>query len=357
MKRKAIAWTAALLIVAVVAACFLRPAPRDKEVYTISQPVKMELYGKDADRFEVYILGFSAVNSSLGPDFRIAVRSLDGNYYSLGKTVWKNGRDWWSEGGHGVFGYVERMGEDGWEEYLTIGDAGTYLAIFSGSIYNFIWPTEEKAPEEDISVTSFPYWTPGRYRVTMFARDYIPTEEKRYENVAVDRFGSSGDELYEFCFEYDVPERTDAPIDVMLVHLETGENRLTGEPYAVLNASLRANGDIRHIQADTMRFERLDPKTGEYEEVTVEDGDAIMDFMDYWPYWENVKWIRESIEKGRYDDVKYDMEDRLSTLALQRTVLQGWNTEDEYRLTVDFAENVDGSGERYTVAIRLRFTD
>ena len=363
MKRKIIAWTAVLLIVAVVAACFLRPAPRDKEVYTISQPVKMELCGKDADRFEVYVVGFFAWNNDLIPDFKIAVRSLDGNYYSLGKSRWVEGWNtaWYSIVGHPYdedaetcFGYVERLGENGWEKVTQIGDAATYMAMFTGRINNFICPKEERTPEEYVSYTNIPYRIPGHYRVTLFARDYIPPEDRYYENQGIDQYGSSGDELYEFQFEYEVPKRSEEPLEVMLLHLEIGGSDMTGATAAILNASLRANENIRYVQPDTMVFERRDPLTGRYTEVVSDSKYGAFWFQNTRTYINAERRLRESAESG---SLNYDIEEMLTTIPMYNVCLFGWNTRDEYRLSVDFTEHEDGTGERYTLTLRLRFDE
>lgn len=359
MKRKIMAWTAAILIIAAVSACFLRPLarPRNETLYTISEPVKIELYGKDADRFEVYILGFGTFDRGLDPNFRIAVRSLDGNYYSLGRTRWVEG---WSanhsafkgphyEGDNDTsFGYVERLGEGGWEKCVSMYDTRAYNLGFTGVIYNFIWPTEQKTPEEYNSEMNLPYRAPGRYRVTMFARDYVPKMDDPY----ISYEGSSGDRMYEFQFEYEVPERSEEPIEVMRLHLETGVNEMTGEVTALLNASLRANGNIRYIQPDTMAFERRDPLTGRYSEVVSDSKYGAFWFQNTRTYINAERRLRESAESG---SLNYDIEEVLSIIPMYNVCLFGWNTRDEYRLSVDFTENVDGSGERYTLTLRLEF--
>ena len=382
MKKKILAWTAAAVLVVLVSVCFFRPAPSAFSLsggpYTWTEPVTLELSGPDADKFRVEYVGFFRSNTgSLYPDIIFNVRSLDGGFYSLGKTVWINGRQvtsvppykyqknqdprLYDPNAENMIGMVERRTAGGWEHVSYVDDNRLIFQI-TGEIFNSVLPAE--ADENDFYSTNDIYRTaldlpcrePGHYRVTLYARKLADKKDPTHG-------GSSEGDLLSFSFEYDVPEYTGAPLDILMVRLELSKTPyFEGDPNAILNAFLRANGDIRYIQPETFLFERYDTERESWVTVRPPTGrgsywdlsEYSVHFDDTWPYAETVEhsFSRGSFSGGAFVDL---WNDEYTYIPLPQVILRGWNETDQFRLSVDFAENPDGSGERCTVTIPLYF--
>ncbi len=366
MKRKILAWTAAAVLAALVSVCFFRPAPSALDLsggpYTWTEPVTLELSGPDADKFEAAWCGLGLSSSeALGPDIRLAVYSTDGKYYSLGKSVWVKGWNtaWQSVTGNPYdpeadesIGTAEHLGENGWEEFSAINDVAAHTLMFNGKIYNAAVPADsERRANVKLNI---PYREPGHYRVTIYARELLDDGTDRLH------FCSSTGGLLSFSFEYDVPEHTNAPLEIMLVNLRrsaTGE-LYESEEVAELEVSLRANGDMRCMQKDSFLFERFNTESGSYEPVIASEKDGSY-FSNCSVYCPNIAPFERAEKhiRSRYPDVDRDelWYGILSTVPMPQVILRGWSETDQFRLSVDFAENPDGSGERYTVTIPLYF--
>ena len=372
MKKKMLAWTAAAVLVALVSACFFRPAPSAFSLsggpYTWTEPVTLELSGPDADKFRVEYIGFSRSNiDSLYPDIMFNVRSLDGKFYSLGKTVWINGSRvtsvppykyqknqdprLYDPNAENMIGMVERRTAGGWEQVSYVDDHRLIWQV-GGEVFNTVLPVE--ADENDFysindiyrTALDLPFHEPGHYRTTIYARKLVDKKNPAHS-------GSSEGNLLSFYFEYDVPEYTGAPLDILMVRLDLSDTPyFENDPNAILNAFLRANGDIRYIQPETFLFERYDTERKSWVTVRPPTGRGSywdlsgysVHYDDRWPYAETVEhsFSRGSFSGGAFVDL---WNDEYTYIPLPEVILRGWNETDQFRLSVDFAENPNGTGE------------
>lgn len=331
-----------VIIFAAIAVCFLHPKCGSMEIeVTPFETTVVELSGADADRFELRVRGRQyGSRSRFMTGAEIAVSSTDGGYYTLGEQVW------WSNGhgdGNYVLGYVERLVDGEWQPYYTLYDCTPRAEMFSGRAYDFIPPKEKFY---DYNNVNLPCWEPGHYRATFFARDYIPrdvTAERHYINC----YGHSGGETYEFGFEYDVPERSDEPFDVLFANVWRNER------YAWLALTLRKNTAAMYVQLDSMRLERYDEQSGKW----VDTGNKLARlnyrladdflFMVEWENRETAENVSALSEHG--DDYRLDL------MPLPEIALGEVEQGGKYRLKMTLAADPDGSGEQYTLALRMQF--
>ena len=350
MKRKIIAWSAAVLIVALISACFFRPVPAvPEDTIAFTKNEKLSISGTGADRFEVTFMGVDCEYDFPTTYVTLFICSTDGKYYTLGEEFWVKGD---REIREYTQGYVMRLGEEGWYDYDRMYSGYSELMVLDHCVRGtIIRPLGEEEPGRwGNAWISMPFWEPGHYRVNLVAREYHPAEGE--EDIA--HLGSNSDSVYIISFEYDVPELNGEPMDVLSTKMwdATREN----DTIAGLNAILHANAAARYIQPDTLRIKRLDD-SGEL----VTDGTQIIasyggnletEIVRQYEHWLR-GWEWET-ERGYYDDKPYDMDIYLATVPLSLG-FKGWEPGGEYVFSVSFTENPDGSGERYELVLRLKF--
>ncbi len=333
MKRP-VAVILAIAIVGAVAFCFLRPLPgdvpfivegRSDTVYTFTEPQPFELSGKDAERIEaVYTETFSrGAYTSMG----ITFRSTDDRCYTFGSTLYTHGEGTGDPEHNSYFTEKYENGkwcacENGsmpmWGGYL-IGRANYVTWAFSS--------TEEMLPYNiPLNIDE-----PGRYRITFCFRDYIPSSSEDMRSA-----GSSGEGLYEASFEYDVPGRSLFSAKPRVGSFTMQDTSAHYDTCAELDMVL-TNWRIGfgYLQEDGSGIMRR-TDSGEY----VPDDTVVIAYG----FSEN-NFLLSSEEKRDY---------YVRPLAVS---LLYWEYGAEYRLTLVFTENEDGTGEKCSVTLNLRFDE
>lgn len=328
----------AIVIFAAIAVCFLRPAPPEDGVYTFFEPMRVELVGEKW--FEIEVVGISQHEHFPQRPLIVSIRSRDGRYYLPSDARWEDGELIEATSSLGV---VERFGQNGWEMYRDMASVSVHplMKTPTNIAEHLISPTGDKsdaAAEGSMFNLEFPMWEAGRYRVKLTFRPMA------------DDLSRSLDELVETYFEYEVPERGDEPLEELFVCIRHGTDH-DGSECASLSAILYTTADIRYIQPSTIKFERLDRVSGKYENVVIPGGAVRRS-----PSLDDLKRANRNAY-GFFNESAYgDMTEMVQTMVpLDVVYLYGWNTCDEYRFSVVYATNPDGSGEQYTLMLRLRF--
>lgn len=185
--------------------------------------------------------------------------------------------------------------------------------------------------------TNFPFFSePGTYRVTYYFR-----------NVMNEHFpvkGNLGDEEYELSHTVVVPEITDRPFDLLSLDSlgycpdpPDPDNRRgwafktysDTDKKVTLILTLRRNGE-KTLFAESSKLEWL--KDGKWEEVPAVEGQES-----------SVGTLRTHPEEDDERIVRVDADGYFP------------DTESDYRMTIRFTENEDGSGEEYVLTLNLKF--
>ena len=293
------------------------------------ESIRVRLIGENADRFELTYSGATYTDYLL-PATTFTIKSLDDSTYTLGSVKWMPRYHDLS----GTLGLVEKMdGNGAWQPHFNIESHLGWYAMFS--------PDDVKrclvSPNSALSfVCTLPLWEQGKYRATIILREYDSEQE------------CSGDGIYELNFEYEIPARTDADMDIRYAILTTDDRIYDGK--TVLRLCLLANGKARYIQPDSIRFEHNGTGDGLSIGVMNDSIDTLL--TNY-----IAEYDRLSQNEGAfyYAGTEFNAEDRLSVIPLQPIVLYGWEYDTDYTLSMIFAENPDGSGEQYTLTLNLRF--
>ena len=332
MKKKFLAWTAAILIVAAVSVCFLVPSDPNpdfgmvRDVYTFPLP-EMPITDCEGD---TDILNVTAMTYGNYPSMEMReifepqrdIALTDGMYLD-GKCVTKGTLE-------GI-GILERYEDGEWvfrDDILDYNDKFLFL-IFGAPPY----PTLSKDRGRDWFEINFPTEEPGTYRLTYFFRESISSENGHY---------TTGEELYSISHTFVVPEPTQKPFDIVGTsgffwgYEEENYYRCT------FSLAIRPNngGTLFHDRARN-RLEVLE--NGRWTEAPIPEG---FDFA--------VEG-REETDKWRYDDLT-DFTHERNVLQTESLHLNITDRDAEYRLKLEFVENGDGSGERYALTLHLKFT-
>ncbi len=244
-------------------------------------------------------------------------------YFTISKDIaftsapYKNGEAVGEENSYPK-SHVERLEDGEWVEYGELGVEYAHPLLY------------EKPPYARMSVGEFqweylygiPVSVPGTYRVTLYFRESETMEYYEY---------TTGDELYHITFTLTVPEATEKPFDVISAYMGSRPEYIVG-----MNVVLRKN-DGTDIWLDRARITLEMLKDGEWQDVS-----------------DRVQRLEET------SDYRYATGDLFSegnTYTFQVPFLYG-TIEPEYphRLTLEFCENDDGTGERFFLTLNLRFT-
>lgn len=334
MKRP-LALVLTIAIFAAVAVCFLRPIhgsvpfiveDEPDKVYTFAKPEPLELIGRDADLIQA-----EYVSTSVSMDDAaviLSIKSVDDACYTLGASVYENG----IEVDHKPPFITERYENGEWRAYAD----GWWFVSYVGGVLGNVRPafSSSEALSESFKLSID---EPGRYRITFYFRDYIPASEKYLH-----RGGSSGDGLYEASFEYEVPARkllSTSPRVANFSMRDYSDVSEWAERFGTNVAQINMLITNSHIgygyfQRDKSRIEML-TDSGEYipaDEVQITYGEVI-----------NCTDRPEPFDEYCVRPVC--------------TNIWGWEYGAEYRLSMTFTENEDGSGEQYTLTLNLRFDE
>lgn len=216
---------------------------------------------------------------------------------------------------------IERLNEDG---TVTACGAGASRNVSPFDIV-VLYPDSTH-----VIATDFPFFSePGTYRVTYYFRNVMD------ENLPVKQ--NLGDEEYELSHTVVVPEITDRPFDLLSLDsrgYNPGLKRGFEHTYSdtdkkvTLMLTLRRNGE-KTLFAESSKLEWL--KDGEWEEMPAVEGRES-----------SVGTLRSYPEE---DDER---------IVLVRADGYFPDTEADYRMTIRFAENEDGSGEEYVLTLNLK---
>lgn len=206
-------------------------------------------------------------------------------------------------------GCIERMVGDRWEPQDDIWTEYVVMSYGGGIEYPVVRQAEETVR------FSFEWRDSGVYRVTYRFREHL-------------KGGNTGEKLYEISHTVILPKIEDTPFEVQRVDITERAllNTYEVKPVVMINEG--------SLYIDRM-YAKLEKRSGnQWEEekgaVSVYDGDE--------------KW------RYRGGERKYlTVSDRFSV-----------NVDDpsaDYRLTLHFTENEDGSGEQYAITLNLRFDE
>ncbi len=311
-----------------------------------------------AGQFEVTVKGLSGQYLDITPGIgaEMVIQSTDERFYSLGESFWEEGKFVQGRGEQDVLGTVEREEDGGWTACGSISNwtpkSMTLIKtefdlppmIHSG----FVHPYETNENEQVLAMSLDDY-LPGHYRARITVREYLPlwTEDtspyKPVNGEDVIAYGGSNSETEdEIVLEFDIPAHGDEPVSVMeykLIDHSREDEDGSVQNIAELDLLFYANGDIRYPQADTLKLER--EENGVY--VTVEDGTD-----DFWTAVQYRQWCRIAEDDG-------EPEPRI--VPVSHIVLQNWDREGTYRFSLTFSASEDGSSERYTVLLPLKFAE
>ncbi len=309
--KRSVAIVLTIAIFAAVAVFFLRPGDPNPDfgyadrVYTaFAQP--LELVEGD-DVFELSYCGTSVGYINAG----FSVRPNDGSRaYTLSGGMWMNSR--YLSSSEDRDGYVTQQIDGEWVTIYDIGWVGSYPKAESHLIDGAVSKVGFHVPLPALADSS---------QVTLFYRDC---------DVDAEGGVTTCSELHSLTFQWEPLPRSNKPFDV--VELSFFPN---GNPDVLW---LRANGNaaLPYLDQASMCYEKLT------------DGKWVQCPSEY-------EYSSEATRYSMGARLEYAHE-RLTDTAGYR-VWAGSLEPGDYRLTATFTENEDGSGEQYTLTLRLRFDE
>lgn len=232
-------------------------------------------------------------------------------------------------------GIVEKRGENG--EWTTA--APLKPEIGEHVIEN---PSIRIVPADAASATlAFPLHEPGEYRFTYYLRKFS------YDGLSY----STGEELYTVSHTYTVPEPTDSKFDLILpdFYLPFGGSQSGTRQDVRLAVLIRSNdGTIPYQDLSATRLEHF--SGGEWTEVR-DDRRTPVVTRQYDTEAEN-----PDISSAKYVTVHPFTGEEVENLFCGTAEFYIPDTRLRYRLTIEFVENADGSGERYPLQLDLDFS-
>lgn len=345
--KRSIAIALAIAIFAAVAVCFLRPIDENPNfgyadrVFSTGHRIPVTDCTGDTDLLRVeYILpDYAHFGCSKGYEIRFTSARDDlvfsYPHYVDGKQVSENGIP-------SDAGLVERFENSEWV------DAGTFF--YANMYYAGSAPFRSPMKMADGSYSAAIldsadglFSTPGLYRFTHYFRECVSDDSFHFE---------TGEQLYSVSHTLEIPEPTTKPFDVLQVMLHSQERREyehDRKPYVRLH--IRLNGGSLYF--DTARAE-LEVKDGlRWVEVAPPDGktSAVRLVSEDLPVYQ--RYI------GADTDAWNSPAKRGEPVIISKTFDFNVDADPaaDYRLTLHFSENEDGSGEQHTLTLRLRFDE
>ncbi len=352
-----------VLIVALLASCsakeeytgpFTFKTESRDGVYHLFEPRKIKTLGVGAEMVDIYYAGRGATNAPFFETLSyLSVQSKDDSYYTVGLAFWENGMDVWDTSGE--LGYVERLEGDEWVAYYRLYDS--QARNWYGAT-NIVRPAESAGGKDGNVCVNLPLWEPGTYRAVLTLRDYLPPDDGNDSDMGV-----SGVKTHAVYFEYEVPEWTDEPMEVLLAEPTYARRPTASEDgdTAYLNLTLRANTPARYIDYKNVVLERFDEAADDW---------VGTDYLSWFNEYAGIHILDRYAEQVMYED-SFSVSDperyyastehsesekyRLSVVSLLGIELGALEPEEEYRITIPFTENEDGTGEQYTIQLRMQF--
>ncbi len=347
----------------ILAAALVLPACSggEKEPAVLTFTVPETFTSGSEGQFEVTVFGLTSRRMIYKPAIGIElnIQSTDGLYYLFGDTVWEEGL--LQSGETERYGTVECEEDGEWVVCGSVFDGNNTGMTYMGYEFRvpprvggrFIRPYEAARNHQYMEV-ELNDTLPGRYRVHVAVREYSPKwgdDDIPFHPIngedPLSFGGTTGEATDEIVFEFDIPKFDSDPIDVLGYTLydesSTASEDGGARAAAHLDLLLHANGDIRYLQNDSVKFERPDGEG--YSEVS--DG-VVYGLGGNDRY--NYQYLQVCDEDGR----DYSTPD---VIPVGWIILQDWNRETTYRLSMTFAENEDGSGETYTLYLYLNFAE
>ncbi len=308
---------------------------------------------EDENGYTEYEISFSGDTDKINADFvslqkvgmapfiySVPFGSVDGRLYCMGADEYENGevvntadyglneeetQFYTNDDLISVIGVAERL-KDG----EPIEKYGVFRSIYNTYGYSGVEVVDSNPQVLDVMCNLFAC-TPGDYRLTYYFReliDYDIDEEGRYVNI------TTGDELYSVSAEqtFTMPEATGKKFDIVNATFAAGQ----GELKLVLRSM---DGTLPYF-ADDITEEHLGESGWEIED----DGETHYGAMTFSS--DSVYSIREFPYPGPGAPATAVYYIRFSTPYVVPPFY-------EYRLTLTFTENEDGSGEQYTLVLRL----
>lgn len=341
VKKKVLVCTVFALVIAVIAAANIMvelkrsndPNPdfgMVEKIYTYPQegiPITDCEGDTDILRAVAYGVPRNIDDDHLGISF-IASRDV-----ALTPNIYKDGVYVPSEDGVGTMGTIEKYEKGKWVEYGPLFDANAYFMIYGARMYPVI--THENVEEDDsYSWTDvvFPIDEPGKYRLTYYFRESIDSNW-------VSPY-TTGDELYSISHTVTIPKATDKPFDIIALQLNAFHYHKDEQGVWTANVDyvIRPNFGGTLYPDDARRtLEKL--VDGEWVEAPVPAGKkyALYTCADDYEY----RYLSSTWRKD--DNIK------------EGFMFYFNDPNGEYRIKLDYVENEDGSGERYTLTLRLKF--
>ncbi len=205
---------------------------------------------------------------------------------------------------------VYKLDTDGdWDWYSVPMYGFTTPAIADGSP---VYPVLKKG-ESRYTILALPVCEPGRYKCCLYFRHAVSSENFHYE---------TGLNIFGISFEYEIPEPSANGFDLATL--------------TVLNADGLIVSPI--IRANRGKPPYLDRADGKLERRTEDGWEDASNLMKYWP---------EELET-RYSSYAVDDHSSVSTMHTEPLEPEG-----EYRMTLYYYENEDGTGKRYELILHL----
>lgn len=346
MKQKILAWIAAIAIVAAVSAAFLRPVDINPDfghvarVYTPHDEIALGDLEGDVDLLRLR----SGAPSYYGLVQNLEVELEATRDIAFTRRHYENGVRI-SGGDNDFAGSVERWENGEWvyysDMYITLmvqaivkPEPSTILTLGAGEV--FFLPV------------SFDLTQPGHYRLTYYFRELLADNGETYNSNL-----TTGEELYSVSHTVTIPEPSDKPFDLAAVHID--ELYSTFWHVTTVSFAIRSNlaaENYEHNDVPVWKYDhdyigglyldsaatRLEKRVGlVWTEAPARPGQAsAVDDL-----------LSEDSEHRYVDAMNFDT-------AMFTSYVRFYAPDDAvYRLTLEFAENADGSGERYVLTIDL----
>ena len=327
MKKKIIFAAVTILVFAALAvaeALVLRardPNPEFgmvRDVYTFSRPeTQITDCEGDVDILRAESIVWDRMQYAMYDE--AGVRLAASKDIAFTSALYKNGRAVGDEDSYPK-SHVERLEDGEWVEY------NDELAVDFTSLLMFGEPPYAGmgAGESVWTLFGIPVSDPGTYRCTLYFRESEAMEYYEY---------TTGDELYHITFTLTVPEATEKRFDVISTCLLYDPSNV-----AAMDFVLRSN-DGTGICLDRAKATLEMQKDGEWQDVS------------------DLVFRTEETAGSRYvSDVWTSGNKYFCQVLFEREAHKTMETEYPYRLTLEFCENDDGTGERFFLTVNLQFT-
>ncbi len=355
MKNRALAVVLTVAIFAGIAVCFLRPIPAPNNpdfgganrVFN-QDPTALKMV-EGSDLFDVFYRGMS---SQSFPSALISIiPKHKSKTYTAGSASWeknnmaqegKSDVELWSNNGGEweqicsyiappAYGMIENLEPDENNNYIEISPVGGSLP-FSKRLF----PSAERERGYDTGLVFPIVCYPGKIRVTIYVRECVPDGQDGKTVL----YSSVGEAI---------------PVTFEM------ENKRTSKPFDVASVDLVNEKYLNRIR----RFItlRICPNDEDLELPYLDTAATLLERLRWFSYVEIPlnAYDYETTEENRYykQPGLFVYGSKNDDAAYAFYMVPGINLDDlpkgYYRLTLHFCENEDGSGEQYTLTLKLRF--